>query len=149
MRAWNIKSFIEANSLLKGDVVQIGPVVLGLSSNYMPFMGYDEHQRPVFSGKVEGQVYWISEQDMVRVFQASAPTRVHRFQGTPSQRNAVMMKANANLNDDTFNLLLNWATGPKPIPPRISTENVGTAVGGVLLGAAVIALIAALFKDDK
>lgn len=148
MRAWNINSFIEANKLLEGDVVQIGQLVLGLSSSYLVFMGRDAYQKPVFSGKVEGQVYWIGEEDMVRVFQASAPTRVHRFQGDQNQRNAVLKKANASLNDDTFNLMLNWATSPRPKQTSNTSDNAGAAIGGILLGAAVVALIVALFKDE-
>ncbi len=149
MRAWNIDSFIEANKLLQGDVVQIGQLVFGLSSSYLVFMGRDMYQRPVFSGMVESHVHWIGVEDMVRVFQASAPTRVHRFQGTQDQRLAVMTKTNANLNEDTFTLMLNWATGPKPKPAASTGDNIGAAVGGVLLGAAVIALIAAIFDRDK
>ena len=60
-----------------------------------------------------------------------------------------MTKTNANLNEDTFNLMLNWATGPKPKPAASTGDNIGAAVGGVLLGAAVIALIAAIFDRDK
>jgi hypothetical protein len=150
MNAWNIKTFIEANQLLQGDAVQIGQLVLGLTGSFLVFMGYDHYGSPMFSGMVNGRAHWIGEQDVARVFQRSAPLKVYRFQGSAEQRNAVMRKANNSLNEDTFNLLLNWSTRPRPKAiSKGGGDDFGAAVGGVILGAAVIALIAALFGKDK
>lgn len=132
-------------------MVQIEELVLGLSNRFLVFMGRDDYRNPVFAGKVGDTVYWIGNEDVSRVFQASAPTRIHHFQGTEEQRKAVVSKAIANLNEDTFGLMLNWATKPKASGAKQqgSGSDWGAVAGGVLLSAAVIALIAALFSKDE
>lgn len=147
MRAWNIDSFIEANKLAPGDVVLVEQLVLGIRSRFFVFLGRDRNGSPVFACNTQSGVRGIGVADMVRVFQQSAPTRIQRFQGNPVQRKAVLDKANANLNEDTYNLLLNWAT-PRQKNQTRGTDDAASVIGGTLLAAAAIALIAALFRKD-
>lgn len=149
MRAFNIEAFITANKLRGGDVIQIEQPVLGLNNHYLGYVGTGSDGRNLFAGKVDGQIYWIGEQSAARVFQASPPTRIHRFQGSETQRATILQRLKSNLNEDTFGLMLNWAMKPKQQTQSNPLSDASTIAGGILLGAAFVALLAALFSKDE
>lgn len=103
-----IHQFIEANTLQPGDVIIIQELGMGLESHFMPFLGYDSYRQPLLAADTEYGVRYLNRWELLQFFEELQPTRIKRFQGDSNERNEVVRLTRANLNEDTFNLVLNW-----------------------------------------
>ena len=143
-----ISEFIESKGLQPGDVVLVRHLGLGALRQFVPYLGKDSQGFPRFAIKMTTGYRYLSPHEHMPFLQSMVPYQIMRFQGNASERNLVVRKALANLNDGTFNLLLNWSDGSRK--PAMKKQDASPDWGGIVLGAAALALLIALFgKDDK
>jgi hypothetical protein len=147
MSNWNIESFIEANKLAVGDAVQLERTGLGLTSQYLLFQGHDQHQRPVFAAKVQRGAIGLTVSQTITVFQNLTPTRIHRFKGTEKERAAILKKVNPQVNEDTFDLLLNWCLNGRP--KKEEGDSGLSVAAGIALAALGLGLLFWGLSDDE
>ena len=128
-----ITKFIEANQLQKGDVIIVENLGFGLQSQFVPFLGYDAYRQPMLAADTEYGVRFLNRWEIQQFFQELNPQRIKRFQGSDTERNEVVQIARENLNEDTFNLVLNWTENGR-------NKSSAGGSGGWGWGAAIAAL---------
>lgn len=144
-----IRQFLEANALREGDVLLVQNLGFGLQSQFVPFLGYDTYGNALLAAETDYGVRFLNRWEQQQFFEVLNPTHIKWCQGNDSERQEIARVARENLNEDTFNLVVNWTE----IENSRSPEKQDTAGSGLGWGAAIAALglgilIWGLTKDD-
>lgn len=107
MTAKEINDFINNNNILPADVIVVKKTPIPID-HYLVYMGRDENERNWFMANVksEGGVSWLSENKVVRMSIGMTPKRIRRYNGTLSQREFALRKAESKLGE-AYSLILN------------------------------------------
>ena len=145
MRKRYVQEFIDNNQIQVLDVLIVERLGIGMTSQYVPFVGYGENSTPLFATLTSEGVFTLLDYEMDFFFRELRPTQIRRFQGTEDERDYIFNEINGNLNEETFQLILNW-TDPRQQQKRTGNNAAAWAAGLGILGLG--ALLWGLLKDD-
>ncbi len=143
-----ISEFVESNGIQKGDVVWVEQLAIGLKDRSVVYVGKDSYSAPLFAVDTYEGYRYLHSWELPTFLGEMRPQKIKRFQGTEAEREMVVRAVRTNLNEDTFNLALNWCEPDRPKLSQANTSGLDNA-GGIALAGLALLLLLALFKDDK
>lgn len=143
-----IGEFIESNRIKAGDVVCVEQLSIGLKDRSVAYLGKDSYGNPLFAVDTYQGCRYLHSWEFPTFLVEMRPHKIKRFQGTDTERQDVVRAVRSDLNEDTFNLVLNWCEPDRPKLSRASISGLNAA-GGIALAGLALLLLISLFKDDE
>lgn len=134
------KEFVDNNGIEPGDVLLVANLGAHLRSKYVPFLGWLDSGSPFFAVETNHGIRILSEVDLPILFNELRPSKVKRFKGNGQERRVIVDKARRNLNENTFNLVLNWCENANENSSPSNKKELATGAG-IALAAIGIGLM--------
>lgn len=145
--------FISSHNIRPADAIVMKKKLFGMVDHFVIYMGIHE-MKHVFVANYTKGVKVIPDHELQEFLQILEPTKIDRFPGPDSHRNAAVYRANSRIGERAYNYVTNncehfknWVHHGE----HKSTQ-VDNAMGGLALGLGAVALFGlldALFSDKK
>lgn len=148
-----LHQFITYYNIKPADAVVMRKKLFGMVDHYVIYLGVSE-QKHVFVANYTKGVKIIPDQELNEFLQILEPTKIDRFPGPDSHRNAAVNRAISRIGEKAYSYVTNNCEHFKNWVHRgeHKSAQVDTAVEGIAIGAgiAVLAgLLGSLFSSNK
>lgn len=149
----NLHQFITYYNIKPADAVVMKKKLFGMVDHYVVYLGVSE-QKHVFVANYTKGVKIIPDQELREFLQFLEPTKIDRFPGPDTNRNAAVNRAISRIGERAYNYMTNncehfknWVHRGEHNSPQVNNAIEGVAIGAGI--AALAGLLATLFSSDK
>lgn len=149
----NLHQFITHYNIKPADAVVMKKKLFGMVDHYVIYLGIS-NQKHVFVANYTKGVKIIPDHELKEFLQILEPTKVDRFPGLESHRNAAVQRAMSRIGERAYNYVTNNCEHFKNWVHRgeHKSTQVNNAIDGVAFGAGILVLgglLSALFSKER